>query len=491
MRLKLPCTLAACAALALPSVALAGKFEKGPWLQNVTTDSIVVVWEATQVESITPSVEYGLTTDYTEGVVDAAHADVNGHPVYTAAIAGLSAETTYHYRVRSGSAESLDATFRTAPAAGASGMRIYVVGDNRSNPSVWSTIARLIHDDMNMHPDSRQTLILNTGDVVADGREYDDWDMLWPPAQAALRVLPLYVSFGNHEDRGGDVADGYIYGYFDLPYSTSGSTDEKWYSLAHGNVHVTAISLYDDAGYTSGEQYDWIVSDLAAAAADADTAWTVGLMHFTPWSLGSHDEADAATVRDTFHPLFRDNGVQIVFGGHNHIYARYEPVEGVTYITCGGAGASLHTDAYDAWSGATLAHFAGIHSFCIVDVGDDVMAVRAVDLEGAVFDRVTLGGTETDRPPFAEAGPPTMTAVGEAVTLDGSGSFDPEDAALAHAWTQIEGPSAVLDDETSATPSFTPAAEGRHTFELIVSDGTNSSAPDYAVVDVHAGVLRF
>jgi hypothetical protein len=74
------------------------------------------------------------------------------------------------------------------------------------------------------------------------------------------------------------------------------------------------------------------------------------------------------------------------------------------------------------------------------------------------------------------------------VVLDGSGSYDPEGAALAYLWKQTGGLAVTLSDATAAQPSFTAPAVGSAdevlTFELTVSDDTGQSAADVVAVTV-------
>jgi plastocyanin len=471
--------------------ASAGTILKGPWLQNVKRGGITVVWEASESEIVVPSVEYGATDAYGLGSVSATYEAVDGHHVYTARITGLSAGTIYHYRVSSGSTVTTDATFRTSPFTGTTGFRFYAVGDSRTNMGVWATIANLIHADMAEYPEHHQSFLLHLGDVVDDGGVYADWDQLWRPARYVASELPVYVAFGNHEDVGTASSEAYLYGYFDFPYSDSGSTDEKWYSFTYGNAHMTALALYDDVGFISGAQFDWMSADLAAADADTLVDWIFPFLHFLPWSLGHHLEAEAADQRTYLHPVFRDENVDCAFGGHNHAYARYLPVGGVTYVTSGGGGAALSGPTYTPWAGATLAHYANVHHYLAVDVEEEVAAVRAVDITGDVIDWVTLGGTSTDLPPFAHAGADQRLTGTSTVTLDGRGSTDPEGASLTYEWSQVSGPSVTLSSTSADQPTFTPPGPARYVFKLRVNDGTYWSAPDFTLVTVIDGVLTF
>jgi LmbE family N-acetylglucosaminyl deacetylase len=100
---------------------------------------------------------------------------------------------------------------------------------------------------------------------------------------------------------------------------------------------------------------------------------------------------------------------------------------------------------------------------------------------------VTIPGT-INLPPTANAGPDVSANPGASVTLNGSGSSDPEAHVLTYAWSQTGGPAVTLSSTTAVNPSFvvpTTAPNGSVlTFQLIVNDGTQSSAPDSVAVTV-------
>jgi len=94
--------------------------------------------------------------------------------------------------------------------------------------------------------------------------------------------------------------------------------------------------------------------------------------------------------------------------------------------------------------------------------------------------------TVADVPPTADAGPDRGATFGQTVTLDGRSSRDANGDALTWQWTQVQGPPATLQGADTARPSFTPTATGVHVFELVVSDGTQASAPSRVTVLVDA-----
>ena len=78
---------------------------------------------------------------------------------------------------------------------------------------------------------------------------------------------------------------------------------------------------------------------------------------------------------------------------------------------------------------------------------------------------------------------------GQTVTLDGTGSTDPNNDALSYTWAQIAGPAVTLTNANTATPSFVAPLVTALTdfeFELVVSDGLLTSAPDVVRVSVQA-----
>ena len=74
--------------------------------------------------------------------------------------------------------------------------------------------------------------------------------------------------------------------------------------------------------------------------------------------------------------------------------------------------------------------------------------------------------------------------VGAVVTLDGSGSRDPDGDALRYRWSQTGGPRVTLSGATTVKPTFKPTKAGKYVFSLVVNDGQVDSEVDEVRVEV-------
>ena len=96
---------------------------------------------------------------------------------------------------------------------------------------------------------------------------------------------------------------------------------------------------------------------------------------------------------------------------------------------------------------------------------------------------IAITVTNINQSPQADAG--SDQAVGPApvtVTLDGSGSNDPDGDLLTYLWTQTGGPTVALSDATAVNPIFTATQAGNYVFSLVVNDGEFDSEADSATI---------
>ena len=171
----------------------------------------------------------------------------------------------------------------------------------------------------------------------------------------------------------------------------------------------------------------------------------------------------------------------VALAGHDvHVLEPFEPVTldgsgSFFYDPCG-----VRTFQWDQVAGPNVAiddPTAAEPGFVPQEFGEYVFElVVADDLYSSEPDRV-LVLVAGNQPPVADAGQDKVWPGGP-VTLDGTGSHDPDLVdRLRYTWTQIEGPVVPLENPDSATPSFVAEAGQRYLFELVVSDGFVESEP--------------
>lgn len=100
-----------------------------------------------------------------------------------------------------------------------------------------------------------------------------------------------------------------------------------------------------------------------------------------------------------------------------------------------------------------------------------------------------VSATATNTAPTANAGPDKAGYVNRLAILNGKASSDPQGDPLTYAWTEAgtNPATGILKGTGSPEPGFTPTIAGSYTFNLTVSDGTNTSTQDSVTITVQSG----
>jgi len=102
---------------------------------------------------------------------------------------------------------------------------------------------------------------------------------------------------------------------------------------------------------------------------------------------------------------------------------------------------------------------------------------------GIASDTVLIVMEGANRPPIANAGPDQNNASDGTITLDGSGSYDPDGDTITYSWQQTNGSGAVvLSDSTAVNPTFAGIAGEWYIFELTVQDTAGLTDTDTVVI---------
>jgi hypothetical protein len=331
----------------------------GPYLQSVTTDSVIVAWQTRKRK--VGQVQFGETSEY-GGSQEENSARKRHHVKLT----GLSPYTVYHYRVfNNNNAMSGDLTFRTAAPADHVSFDFVVYGDTQHHPEVQVAVAERA---LGHAPD----FFLHMGDLVNNGYNADDWHDFFDLAAPLLAHSPLFPTLGNHEQRSEF--------YFDLFYLPE---KESWYTFTYGNARFISLRVDLETGFEVGTpQHDWLKSTLQGNSKP----WVIVFFHKSPYT-SEYEGPEEIAIREALTPLFEAYGVDLVLSGHNHNYQRSE-AGGITYVVSGGGGgdlsSSIEPDEY-------LVTYKVAYHYVFVQIEGDTLEARAIDLGGDVIDSFSLG----------------------------------------------------------------------------------------------------
>ena len=99
-----------------------------------------------------------------------------------------------------------------------------------------------------------------------------------------------------------------------------------------------------------------------------------------------------------------------------------------------------------------------------------------VDVPRVRYEVLTRRVRNGAAPPVADAGPDQIGIPAGAVTLNGSGSYDPNGEKLTYQWTQETGNSVALSGANQAVATFTAVAGESYTFRLTVKNESGLTA---------------
>jgi len=335
-------------------------FPREPYLSWVMDPYHSVTLSLERPEPCTLFVDFGLSPAYGSTVTDTTFT-----AKHIVTLEGLQPGSLYHYRVRTSTGYiSGDHTFKTAPLTG--NFVIAAFGDNRSDSLAHQEVVNAM---LTYTPD----FVLNTGDLVYDGKEITQWNTFFNIEKNLMANSPYMPVVGNHEDPEDEECK--FYYLFELP------GNEKWYSFDYENVHFIGL---DTETNLYGEQRTWLINDLQEVSQNPDIDWKIVFLHRPPYSSGSH--GSQMDVRNAWCPLFEEYGVDLVFAGHDHDYERTIPINGVIYIVTGGGGAPLYGVGHSSWT----AYSESTHHFVLVSVEEDTLSLQAIRSNNTLMDTLTL-----------------------------------------------------------------------------------------------------
>ncbi|MCC6219748.1 MAG: metallophosphoesterase family protein [Deltaproteobacteria bacterium] len=300
---------------------------RGPYLQLLSSNSIVVRWR-TSIATVS-AVRYGTSLNDLS-IFEQSSTAVTDHQVQ---LTNLQPNTIYYYAVGSPSTVAttgnVQTFFKTAPHDySTQAIRAWILGDSGTANSDATAVRNGYQNYAAQRP---ADMILMLGDnAYNNGTDSEYQAAVFNMYPAQLRNTVLWATLGNHDGRSANSSaqSGPYYNIFTFPKNAEAggvaTGTEAYYSFDYGNIHFVCLNSHDVDRSTTGAMLRWLEADLQAN----DKEWLIAFWHHPPYSKGSHDSDNYSSnyqmfdMRENALPILEDYGVDLVLAGHSHSYER-------------------------------------------------------------------------------------------------------------------------------------------------------------------------
>jgi len=249
----------------------------------------------------------------------------------------------------------------------------------------------------------------------------------------------MQISIGNHENSDSEDLNTYL-NAFSLTRQFG-----QVYSFNFHNVHF--LSMATEISYSTGSSQNvFVKNDLAAAAANPNIDWIIVYFHKPMYSSPNSCSSCSgeSSLRDIYHPIFDQYGVDLVLEGHAHDYQRSFPIKfnsnsksnptitdtnrnnyndpaGEIHAIVGTGGVNFHSlSSQKSFIAFQQSNRFGYLNIDIQNNGTNLIGKFISNEGGAILDQFTISKSGAQPPPPSSGGyhyEPFFTATGSN-TLD-------------------------------------------------------------------------
>ena len=208
--------------------------------------------------------------------------------------------------------------------------------------------------------------VVMMGDNIYGGHKPKDFERKFEePYKPLLDAgVKFYACLGNH-----DVSNEVLY----KPFNMNG---QHYYSFKKGDVQFFVL----DSNYMDSKQLDWIEQQLSGSNAK----WKIAYFHHPLYSDGRFHGPDL-DLRKQLMPIFEKYGVNVVLSGHEHVYERFKPEEGIYFFLVGNSG-ELRYHNLRQGSSIMASGFDTDRTFMLVEISGDKLYFQTIAGAGQTVD---------------------------------------------------------------------------------------------------------
>lgn len=196
--------------------------------------------------------------------------------------------------------------------------RFAAFGDSGNGSNTQTEFARRIAA-------SKPDVIIHVGDLVYPAGALDSYDThFFSPNAEMIRTAPFMASLGNHDvatEKGAPLLESFV-----CPRNgPEGIEPERNYWFDYGDARFVALDSNMDieAGAITREQMKSVVALwLRRVLTETDAKWKFVFYHHPFYTGSTHPPSGGGHMKEAYLSVFEECGVDVVFCGHNHLYAR-------------------------------------------------------------------------------------------------------------------------------------------------------------------------
>lgn len=212
-------------------------------------------------------------------------------------------------------------------------------------------------------------LVITVGDnIYGTDNERSLRERFEVPYKALLDAgVKFYASLGNH-----DTAE---FQRYYAPFNMGGAL---YYTFKAPQQDVRFFALQSE--YMTVEQIGWLERELT----NSGERWKIPYFHHPLYSSADRHGSNLP-LRRILEPMFLKHDVTVVFAGHDHIYERTTPQNGIVHFVAG-SGGQLRRGDLDTSNGITASGFDADRAFMAVEINGDELFFNAISRTGQVVD---------------------------------------------------------------------------------------------------------
>lgn len=240
-----------------------------------------------------------------------------------------------------------------------------VIGDNGTGDKPEYDVGQQL---LNAYNRFQFPIVLMMGDnIYGSDRPQDFVKKFEAPYKALLdKGVKFYASLGNHDSR-----------------------EQRYYKLFNmeGKLYYTFKAPKEDvrffaieSTYMDQDQMKWLEDELKKSSEK----WKIAYFHHPLYS-SARTHGSQLKLRAVLEPLFIQYNVSVVLTGHDHVYERIKPQNGIQYFVEGSSGQLRDGDLRE---GSPLTAFGNdrTRTFMLMEIDGDNLTFNAIDMQGTVID---------------------------------------------------------------------------------------------------------